>query len=449
MGRQVQFEGVTHDFPDDATDAEIGAALQSRAKPAEPKPSGTQRFSRAASEANPLAMRQAPETGAGYGVNLQGFSRAAKDLGSTAVKGLRETFVPGPGNYGTGSALNLVHAIPMIGPPLAEAANRGWPELLGTGIGMGAQGVPTGPSVRPHLMEKPPRGMQIPPEPPTGFHPAVPISQGADVRWDIARGGTNPGVSATAPVAPPPSSGLSAIPGWIANKIVDRYVGKYGGAEAAGFVKDLIKKKTNPQAAPPPQGPAGTWPGAYEPPMEPPPSGESFSGTSGAATRGQQGPTSATWARKEGKPAPAESTKVAPKNPFSASPEDIAREIEKGNAAEAARKAAAAASESKESGPTTLLADRPNVDAWKSYRQKVNDKYAKFAEGTPEYDAAWTDARKAVHQIWEDIGNKGGHDAIKAEANKLLGVDSMGKTKMSLKQYVDLFNKLHDEYKAQ
>ena len=60
---------------------------------------------------------------------------------------------PGPGDYGAGNPLNLIHAIPVIGPGAAQALSEinpeQWPEALGHILGSGAQGVPLGGPVPP------------------------------------------------------------------------------------------------------------------------------------------------------------------------------------------------------------------------------------------------------------------------------------------------------------
>src|SRR5262252_9292084 len=97
------------------------------------------RIAAAVASADPLAQREVP----------WGPGRKPPNLWEE----IKSTLSPGPGDYGPGNPLNLIHAIPMIGPGVAQALSQinpeQWPEALGTFIGMGAQGVPVGPQVPP------------------------------------------------------------------------------------------------------------------------------------------------------------------------------------------------------------------------------------------------------------------------------------------------------------
>lgn len=109
-------------------------------------PGGVQRFSRALGEGNPLSMQQAPS-------DAEIDRRAAQPLSAKLAEVLqsaKETFAPGPGKHAPGSLLNVVHAIPVVGPGIAntlqEIEEKKWPEALGHIIGgLTAPGSPAEP----------------------------------------------------------------------------------------------------------------------------------------------------------------------------------------------------------------------------------------------------------------------------------------------------------------
>jgi hypothetical protein len=119
-------------------------------------PNTFQRVARAATEANPLSMRQLPPEG------------TAAPTWAGTFQGVKEALVPGPGHLGGGNPLDLVHAIPLVGPSLAnllsEMNPEQWPEALGHMIGVGAQGGPQAlgeGAAPPAAMEPRPAGAGI------------------------------------------------------------------------------------------------------------------------------------------------------------------------------------------------------------------------------------------------------------------------------------------------
>lgn len=115
-------------------------------------PSVFQRIAKAANESTPLSTHQAPEPGAFGPPQTPG--QASTELGKKLLQ-LKDAMIPGEGHYGQGNPLNLVHAIPFLGPQAADALSQlnpqEWPEAVGKLIGMSAQGTP-----EPEIPGRPP-----------------------------------------------------------------------------------------------------------------------------------------------------------------------------------------------------------------------------------------------------------------------------------------------------
>ena len=128
-----QERGPWEDFTPSVSSSEAGPWMDFQSAP-----STTQRISRAASESNPLAMRQAPEPGA-FGKPMS-FGEAAMELPATAYREAKNAVTSGFG---------------LI--PIAKEAIAGQlPEAAGHLVGMGAQGVPKGITVPPGKYVIPP-----------------------------------------------------------------------------------------------------------------------------------------------------------------------------------------------------------------------------------------------------------------------------------------------------
>jgi len=140
MPRRVKVEGVTHVFPDDATDEEVSAAVNAAHPPPVPAspPSNTSRFSSAFGESFPLNREMLSPHG---------------EMTQESVRQSNEQFLPAlqhmlsPGedpSLAQGDVQNLVHAIPFIGPPISQVLSdiRGgqWPEAFGHAAGAGTGG---------------------------------------------------------------------------------------------------------------------------------------------------------------------------------------------------------------------------------------------------------------------------------------------------------------------